>query len=109
VQWIEIENRAMRFLDDYQKHQDCFTMHSPHDLRSPERVAELIQFFGLEQTNPEIVIKGNQNRTPGARTVIGETEQQQFRDVVEALPAQYLEIFTRAPYAEFDWVDLLRK
>src|SRR5205085_10117672 len=29
IQWIEIENRAMRFLVGFDKHADCFTLHSP--------------------------------------------------------------------------------
>ena len=32
VQWIEIENRAMRFLEKFDKYTDCITLQSPHDL-----------------------------------------------------------------------------
>ena len=38
IQWIEIEHRAMRFLDQHHKHESCFTLHSPEDLNNPERL-----------------------------------------------------------------------
>ena len=109
IQWIEIENRAMRFLDQHQKHDDCFTLHSPQDINNPERIAEMLDFFGLQQTHEPVEITGHHNRTPGAKTIITDEERRQFRQIVEQMPAEYLDVFDREPYTAYNWIDLLRQ
>lgn len=109
VQWIEIENRAMRFLDRYGKHGDCFTIHSPKELDDPGRMGEMLRVLGVEQRYPQIVIGGHQNRTPGARTIITDDEERQFRFVIDRLPASELEIFARPPYSAWPWSQRLLK
>lgn len=109
IQWIEIENRAMRFLDDFDKHQHCVTMQSPTELNDPQRVKTAIEQLGLELVEEEVRIEGKQNRTPGAKTTITAQEEDEFRAVVEQMPAEYLEIFTEEPYASQEWVSWLAK
>ena len=65
IQWIEIENRAMHFLDKFDKHQDCVTMQSPFELNDQQRVKQAIEQLGLEPAGDEVQIEGKQNRTPG--------------------------------------------
>ena len=109
IQWIEIENRAMRFLDEFDKHADCVTLQSPGELNDPKCVREAIQHLGLELLDDEVKIEGKQNRTPGAKTTITNQEEDEFREVVDRMPPEFLEVFTRGPYADQEWADWLRK
>ena len=109
IQWIEIENRAMQFLDRFDKHADCVTLHSPVDLNDPVRVSEAIEALGLEPRGEEIQIEGKQNKTPGAKTTITAQEEDEFRAVISAMPPEFLDIFTREPYSGQDWVVWLQK
>src|SRR5437762_13100269 len=49
IQWIDIENRAMRFLSKFGKHADCFTLHWPVDLNDAARVGAMFEFLGLRE------------------------------------------------------------
>ena len=109
IQWIEIENRAMRFLEEIKKTGDCITLHSPHDLNDPARVQQLIEQLGLDLAYERVRIEGKQNKTPGAKTTITSQEEDEFRAVVKGLPLKYLDIFTRPPYSAWEWVGWLRK
>jgi hypothetical protein len=97
IQWIEIENRAMRFLDQFQKHRECFTLESPRELNSAERVNEMFAFLGLKTRWKQVRLGGRRNRN-WRRTMITEEDRRQFAEVVRAMPAEYLEIFQREPY-----------
>lgn len=103
IQWIEIENRAMRFIEGNGLQDRCFTLHSPTDLNDPERIGALFDRFALPAIGAEIVIAGHQNRTPGTKTIVDQREEAEFRDVVEQVPEQWLEIFQRPPYSEWPW------
>jgi hypothetical protein len=109
IQWIEIENRAMQFLDRFGKHADCFTLDSPRELNDPQRAGELFDFLGLKMRRPQIDFGGWQNRNP-RRTEIADAEQREFAEVTAALPAGYRAIFRRESYTKFSWIrsDLLR-
>jgi hypothetical protein len=107
IQWIEIENRAMQFLDRFGKHADCFTLHSPHDLNEPERMRELLEFLGLALRRDAISIRGRKNRNPRP-TVVSDADREQFAAVVRELPPSYLDIFRREPYAKLPWAALLQ-
>ena len=109
IQWIEIENRAMRFLDQFDKHGDCATVFSPRDLNDPASVRYTIERLGLELAGEEVRITGQQNRTPGVKTTVTSREEDEFREVVDRLPKDFLDIFSRSPYAECDWVRWLQK
>lgn len=107
IQWIEIENRAMRFIADNGLQDRCFTLHSPTDLNDPDRIGALFDRFSLPAAGREIVIEGHQNRTPGTRTIIDHREEAEFREVVERLPEDWLRIFHRAPYDQWPWAERL--
>ena len=109
IQWIEIENRAISFLDDNDMRSQCFTLDSPRDLNDAERVKEMFRFLTLATKSEHIEIAGSHNQTPGARTVITDEDREQFAEVVAALPESYLDIFQREPYSAFEWSALLRK
>lgn len=103
IQWIEIENRAMHFLDEYQLHDRCFTLDSPRDLNTPSRIQELFNFLGIETRHPRIVLGGHRNESLGHTTVIHNEDRQEVEEVLERLPKRYLEIFRREPYTHFGW------
>ena len=106
IQWIEIENRAMRFLGEFGKHADCFTLHSPAELNDAGRVAELFDFVGMQKRGPRIVIGGRRNIN-WRPTVVTDEDRQQFSDVVRTVPSSYLEIFRHEPYASLPWSESL--
>ncbi len=109
IQWIEVENRAMQFLDRFDKHDDCATMISPRDLNDPASVRGMIERLGLELAGEQVRIAGQQNRTPGVVTTVTSREEAEFREVVGRMPAEYLEIFRGAPYADCDWASWLQR
>jgi hypothetical protein len=106
VQWIEIENRAMRFLGEFNKQADCFTLHSPVELNDPARVAALFEFLGLPPRNQQITLAGRRN-TNWRATQITDDDRRQLRDIVQRIPLSYLEIFHREPYASIPWAGSL--
>ena len=103
IQWIEIENRAMRFLDQFEKHADCFTLHSPGELNDVSRVQSLLEFLKLRPRSGTIVLAGRRN-TNWRPTIITDDDRRQFDEVVRAMPPRYLEIFHREPYSSLPWV-----
>ena len=109
IQWIEIENRAMQFLDEFGLHQRCVRLHSPHDLNDAEKMRQAIAQLELEPVGAEVEIAGKQNRTPGAKTTITGQEEDEFRTVIERMPTEKLAIFQREPYAGHEWAEWLRK
>ncbi|MCZ6571867.1 MAG: hypothetical protein ACE10D_13505 [Planctomycetota bacterium] len=108
VQWIEIENRAMDFLDRFDKHGDCFTLHCPEDLNDPERVGALFAFLGLEPAGGRVVIEGSKNVIPFFPTRVTDGHHELLRRVVGATPPRFLEIFDREPYCSAPWIERLR-
>lgn len=109
LQWIEIENRAMRFLQQHNKRADCFTLHSPVELNSPERVQLLLEFLGLPRNSRDVILQGSQNRTPGVKTHIDQRDEQILAEVIQWLPSDYLSIFQQPPYNAWDWSKKLVK
>lgn len=106
IQWIEIENRAMQFLDRFGKHAECFTLHSPHDLNDQGRVRELFDFLGvaLRRSGLDMTGRRNKNWRP---TIVTADDKKQLAEVVRLMPATYLDIFRREPYASFPWIESL--
>jgi hypothetical protein len=98
LQWIEIENRAMHFLDEHHKHERCFTLHSPADLNDLAKIQQLFDFFGLRLKHQEIILAGRKNRNPHCPTVLTSVDEREFEAVLANLPTKYLQIFTRHPY-----------
>ena len=108
IQWIEIENRAMRFLDQFGKHADCFTLHSPVELNDPDRVQALFDFLGLKLLGSQPILAGRQNKN-WKPTVITDHDRRQFDEVVRAIPVSYLDIFRREPYTSLPWIANLQR
>jgi hypothetical protein len=108
LQWIEIENRAMRMLEQFALADRCLTLHSPQDLNDAGQVRRLIDFLALETRSSSLIIDGFKNATPGVRTVVSDEDRRQARQVIARLPAEHLAIFAQAPYADWPWPALLR-
>jgi hypothetical protein len=103
IQWIEIENRAVSFLARHNLACRCFTLESPRDLNSESKVAEMIDFFGLQRRHSQIVPGGRRNASLGYSTKIDAKDDQEFHEVLAALPEKHLEIFRHEPYAQMAW------
>ena len=103
IQWIEIENRAMRFLEQHQLHDRCFTLDSPRDLNNGTRIREMFDFFGLQTRESRVVLGGRRNENLGHTTVIQPEDELEFEQILQGLPDQYLEIFQYEPYTQFGW------
>ncbi|UCD14485.1 MAG: hypothetical protein JSW60_03450 [Thermoplasmatales archaeon] len=108
VQWIEIENRAMMFLEKYHKYSDCYTLSVPEDLNNEQVVKELFDLFSLQIGEGHLRMYGRRNLNP-VPTVVNEEDKKQFQEVVNNLPDKYLKIFQKRPYTRFEWVKLLTK
>jgi hypothetical protein len=110
VQWIEIENRAAQFLQKHGKERDCFTLHSPVELNDAAKVNSLLEFLDFPRRQKEVQLKGSKNRTPGVKTEITQRDREEFAEVVNLLPASYLDIFQQPPYCQWEWAkELLPK
>jgi len=109
IQWIEIENRAMQFLDRHGLHSRCFTMQSPRDLNDASKVRELFDSMGLELMRPAIQMSGRKNKSLGLSTDITREDESECEAVLEQLPERYLEIFQRVPYVDCDWSARVRR
>ncbi len=107
IQWIELENRAMDYLQRFDMHDRCLTLHTPQDLNDPQMAAAILDFVGADHGD-EVALPGAQNRShPGFETILGGDALRECREVVEALPASYLEIFRSEPYRGRPWAALL--
>jgi hypothetical protein len=103
LQWIEIENRAMSFLDDNNLHERCFTLHCPRDLNDAGKVREMFNFFGIGLKQPEIQFGGRKNKSIGYSSAMAEQYEKEFEQVLQLMPDRYLQIFRREPYANHEW------
>jgi hypothetical protein len=109
LEWIEIENRAMRFLAQHQLHHRCFTLHTPRDLNDAAKVRAMFDFFGLVPARPALSFAGRKNRSLGYAAGLTAEEERQCAAVLEQLPARYLEIFHREPYVRCGWSARFRR
>jgi hypothetical protein len=103
IQWIEIENRAIRFLEQPRLRERCFTLGSPRDLNSAAKLRQMFDFFGLRTRHPEIILGGRRNVSLGYATTIDPKDQREFEEILARLPSAYLDIFQREPYTWFEW------
>lgn len=108
VQWIEIENRAIRYLDQYKKHNDCYTLHVPQDLNKEEKIEDMFHFFNLDYNMDNIDFQGKKNKGKKP-TIIKSGERKQLQELIHNIPESYLEIFQNDPYAQYKWINLLKK
>lgn len=108
VQWIEIENRAMNFLNKNNLHDRCFTLESPRDLNNAAKIKEMFNFLGIGTVRPQIIFGGRKNKSIGySGSANGHEDDLQF--VLEQLPGHYLDIFNIKPYSDFAWSELLKR
>lgn len=103
LQWIEIQNRAIEFLNQFDLNNDCVTLHSTRDLNDAETMKEAFGRLNLDLKGPEIEIAGRRNRTFGFPTRVTVRERQQARDVLATLPQRYLTVFHSPRFARFAW------
>lgn len=103
VQWIEIENRAMAFLDEHQLHGRCFTLQVPSQLNDPACIGAMLEFLGLRRAGPGLRLAGRKNRSWGPRLVVTPQDEAAAEAVLRQVPPRYLEIFHRQPYAGQGW------
>jgi hypothetical protein len=108
LQWIEIENRAMKFLNKYNKEKDCYTLFVPEDINNHEVLLDMFRFFKLEQKKEKIIIRGSRNLNL-IPTKVTDEDRRQMREVVNNLPESYLKIFQKEPYTKSKWIKLLMK
>ena len=64
--------------------------------------------LGVKLRTQTLDLGGRQNRNPRP-TVISDQEREELAAVLARLPASYLEIFRREPYAGMAVLDCLRK
>jgi hypothetical protein len=103
VQWIEIENRAMRFLAEHGKEGDCFRIHSPVELNDPAKLRALLDFLEVPRRGSDVRIEGSTNRTLRGRTEPTDVDRAELAEVISLLPASTLAIFDRPPYRNWAW------
>ncbi|MGH7972064.1 MAG: hypothetical protein ACREIC_25405 [Limisphaerales bacterium] len=94
IEWIEIENRAISFLNRRQLHQRCYTLHVPSELNDARCVESMFRFFGLAPRQPQISFAGRKNRSLGYSRGVGPPEDDQCAAVLERLPPRHLDIFS---------------
>lgn len=109
IQWIEVENRAMAFLQRFNMHDRCLMLHTPNDLNDPQTVTRVLKFLNLPTSKSAPSLPGVQNTSPGLPTVIGDTERNELRAVIQKMPDQFLSIFHQEPYVHLPWIGLLHK
>ena len=108
LQWIEIENRAMSFLNKYKKHNDCYTLQTPKDLNDVNMVKDMFNFFNFKLKQKDIILRGRTNK--GAKpTIITDEDKKLFGAIIKKLPPKYLVIFQNKPYRDFGWIKKLFK
>jgi hypothetical protein len=108
LQWIEIENRAIRFLDEHGLHDRCFTLHAPGDLNDVNKLASLFEFLELATPQP-LILSGRKNRCIGGTPAVTLAEEEQCEAILKRLPEHYLDIFHREPYLHLPWSARLRR
>jgi hypothetical protein len=109
IQWIEIENRAVQFLERHHLQDRCFLLHTPGDLNNPAKVKAMFDFFGLKTRSPQLVLRGRKNKSLGVTTLITERDESECEAVLERMPTRFLEIFQHPPYVNFPWSKRLRR
>ena len=109
IQWIEIENRAMAFLQQHNLQNRCFVLHSPRDLNDADKIRTMLEFFELPTKGERVVLSGRRNQSFGYKATDTSEEEHQLNEVVSNMPEHYLQIFRREPYRNFGWANRLRR
>ncbi len=108
VQWIEIEKRAIRYLEQYKKKNDCYTLIFPQDLNENKTIENMFNFFDFNYKQKKIKLQGkkNKNRKP---TTVTSNDKKQLMELIDYIPRGYLEIFKKNPYKKCKWIDMLQR
>jgi len=109
IQWIEIENRAMDFLQKHNLRQRCFVLESPRDLNDANKIRSMLEFFELPMNSGRVVLAGRRNQSLGYKVNDTSEEERQLNEVVSQMPECYLQIFQHEPYSNFGWAIRLRR
>lgn len=109
IQWIEIENRAMQFLDTNELHGRCFTLHSCRDLNDASKIKAMFEYLELPLVHSRVVLGGRRNKSTGYRTLITPEDEHECDEIIAQMPGRYLEIFSREPFCEFEWSTRFRR
>jgi hypothetical protein len=106
LQWIEIENRAMAFLNRYNKHKDCYTLETPKKLNDATVLKDMFTFLDLQLKQEDIVFRGRKNKNIRP-TVISKDEKNKLEEIITKIDDRYLKIFRSKPYTQFEWINNL--
>ncbi|MDH7517684.1 MAG: hypothetical protein QHH19_05010 [Candidatus Thermoplasmatota archaeon] len=80
--WIELENRAIAFLDKYKKHNDCYTLQVPEDLNDVKTLKDMFDFFELELKQEYIDLRGRKHK--GAKpTIVTKDDKNQLDEILK--------------------------
>jgi hypothetical protein len=109
IQWIEIENRAMRFLEEHGLQERCFTLQSPRDLNDASRIQEMFRFFQVQTRYATPRLSGRKNKNVGNRNELTADEEAACTSVLTRIAPEHLRIFDREPYAGCDWMPRFRR
>ncbi|MET0340312.1 MAG: hypothetical protein ABW252_04890 [Polyangiales bacterium] len=107
LEWIEIENRAARFLALRGGAARCVRLRVPEDINDASRLRDLFDQLGLEARGDLFDQSGFRNATPGRPTRIGALEMREAGELLARLPDEHLAIFRTEAYAACDWAELL--
>ncbi len=107
LQWIEIQNRAMWFLDRFEMHDRCVVLDSPRELNDPRCLKNAFESLELPTRYSEVELTGGKNRTPGVPTVVTQNEEHEAEALLKRIPFDYLTIFQRPLFARFAWTSRL--
>jgi hypothetical protein len=103
IEWIEIENRAARFMEQNRSQGGFVTLRVPEDVNEQARVLEMFQRLSVSIRRESLDLSGWRNRTPGHTTLLTDEDQRQFGDLLQQIPPTYLAILRRPPYTHCDW------
>lgn len=109
LQWIEIENRAMKFINDNNLHHRCFTLDSPRELNNAGKIREMFNFLGVKTKHPRILFGGRKNKSWGYSLMPAAWNESEFQYLLERLPERWLEIFNHKPYCDLEWISLFKR
>ena len=107
LEWIEIENRAARFLALSGSSSRCVRLRVPEDINDPAQLALLFERLGLRARNGSLDQSGFKNGTPGFPTRIGDIEMQEATQLLQRIPDEHLAVFRTEAYANCEWAELL--
>ncbi|MGH7979278.1 MAG: hypothetical protein ACREE6_07875 [Limisphaerales bacterium] len=108
VQWVEIENRAMEFLETHGLRDRCYSLHTPEDLNDGQKIRDMFDFFEVPTKQRKIIFGGRKNKSLGYFMAPARKEDE-WKYVLERLPEHYLRIFRGQPYCDLGWAGIFKK